>query len=284
MPESPHTSDLVGHGQDPPLGFRTCYVAFETRAEPPLAVAARLDVPLAAEGGTAPRVPAVVICHGSDGVDARGRFHAQALHAAGFATLELDMWSARGTVRGAPGRPKSVPETLPDAFAALAFLARQPEVDPERIAIMGFSWGGVVSVLSATRRYADALAEPGTRFAAHAAFYPVLWSYNRAPGHELRGLTGAPVLIHAGGADAYDTPEVCDAFLAGLDPADRAHVELVVHPGATHAFDRDMPAKTIHDPYAHNGKGGEVRFEFDPEAAGAARARVVQVFQGAFRR
>ncbi|WP_337187990.1 dienelactone hydrolase family protein [Phenylobacterium sp.] len=264
------------------MDFRTCYVAFPTRAEPALTVAARLDVPLTEAGTPGPRVPAVVICHGSDGIDARGRFHAAALQAAGFATLELDMWSARGVTRGAAGRPRTTPETLPDAFAALAFLARQPEVDPARIAIMGFSWGGVVSLLSATRRYADALAEPGTRFAAHAAFYPVLWSYNRAPGHELRGLTGAPVLIHAGGADAYDTPEVCAGFLAGLDPADRAHVELAVHPGATHAFDRDMPAKTIHDPYAHNGKGGPVRFAFDPAAATAARARVVEVFRDAF--
>lgn len=262
--------------------FRTCYVAFPTHADPSLTVAARLDVPLHEGDGPPTRTPAVVICHGSDGVDARGRFHAQALNAAGFATLELDMWSARGVARGAPARPRTVPETLPDAFAALAFLARQPEVDPARIAIMGFSWGGVVSVLSATRRYAEALAPPGTGFVAHAAFYPVLWSYNRAPGHELRGLTGAPVLIHAGAEDAYDTPEVCAGFLAGLDPADRAHVELVVHPGATHAFDRDMPAKTIHDPYAHNGKGGPVRFAFNPAAAEAARARVVAVFQAAF--
>lgn len=264
------------------MEFRTCYVSFPTRADPALTVAAKLDVPLTDGASPGPRVPAVVICHGSDGVDARGRFHAQALQAAGFATLELDMWSARGVARGAPARPKAVPETLPDAFGALSFLARQPEVDPRRIAIMGFSWGGVVSVLSATRRYADALAEPGTAFVAHAAFYPVLWSYNRAPGHEVRGLSGAPVLIHAGGADAYDTPEVCASFLSGLDPADRAHVELVVHPGATHAFDRDMPAKTIHDPYAHNGKGGAVRFEFDAKAAHAARARVVEVFRDAF--
>lgn len=262
--------------------FRTCYVAFPTRAEPSLTVAGRMDIPLHEGDGAPPKVPAVVICHGSDGVDARGRFHAQALNAAGFVTLELDMWAARGGGRGATARPRTVPETLPDAFAALAFLARQPEVDPRAVAIMGFSWGGVVSVLSATRRYAAALAAPGTHFVAHAAFYPVLWSYNRAPGHELRGLTGAPVLIQAGGADAYDTPDVCDGFLAGLDPADRAHVELVVHPGATHAFDRDMPAKTIHDPYAHNGKGGPVRFEFNPAAAAAAQARVVAVFRAAF--
>ena len=42
------------------------------------------------------------------------------------------MWAARGVKRGALARPRSVPETLPDAFAALAFMARQPEIDPDR--------------------------------------------------------------------------------------------------------------------------------------------------------
>ena len=265
-----------------PEDFRTSYVAFPTRADPPLTVAGRLQVPLLEPGEAPMPGPAVVICHGSDGVDGRGALHAQALNRAGIATLELDMWAARGTVRGAVGRPSSVPQTLPDAFAALSFLTRQPEVDPKRIAVMGFSWGGVVSLLSATRRYADVLAEPGTGFVAHAAFYPALWSYNRAPGHEFADLTGAAVLIQAGEADAYDDPGVCEAFLSSLAPADRAHVTLVIHPGATHAFDRDLPAKTIHDPYAHNGRGGPVRFEFNPAATAAAQVRLVEFLTAAF--
>ncbi|WP_293903010.1 dienelactone hydrolase family protein [Phenylobacterium sp.] len=264
------------------IAFRTSYVSFATHAEPPLTVAGRLQVPLTEPGAPPSRVPAVLICHGSDGVDGRGALHAAALNRAGIATLEVDMWAARGTVRGATGRPSSVPKTLPDAFAALAFLARQPEVDAARVAILGFSWGGVVSLLSATRANADALAEPGTAFAAHAAFYPALWSYNRAPGHDLRDLTGAPVLIQAGAADAYDDPQACEAFLASLAPADRAHVTLVVHDGATHAFDRDLPSKVIHDPYAHKGKGGPVLFEFNPKATADAQARLVDFLAKAF--
>lgn len=263
-----------------PMAFRTAYVAFPTRDG--LTVAGQLRVPLIEPGAAPPKVGAVVVCHGSDGVDGRGGFHIAALNAAGIATLELDMWAARGTVRGAAGRPSSVPRTLPDAFAALAFLARQPEVDPKRIAIAGFSWGGVVSLLSATKSNAAAHAEPGTVFAAHAAFYPALWSYNRAPGHDFADLTGAPVLVQAGGADAYDDPEVCAGFLASLAPADRAHVSLVVHEGATHAFDRDLPAKVITDPYAHKGKGGPVLFEFHPQAAATARANLVAFLTRAF--
>ena len=262
--------------------FRTVYVAFETRADPPVTVAGQLRVPLSEPGVAPPRVPAVMVCHGSDGVDGRGAFHIAALNAAGIATLEVDMWAGRTTVRGAAGRPSSVPQTLPDAFAALAFLATQPEVDPDRIGIAGFSWGGVVSLLSATKANAAAHGQAGTAFKAHAAFYPALWSYNRAPGHDFANLTGAPVLVQAGGADAYDDPEVCAGFLASLAPADRAHVSLVVHDGATHAFDRELPAKTINDPYAHKGKGGPVLFEFNPKAAEAARANLVAFFQKAF--
>ena len=260
------------------MAFRTAYVAFPTRDG--LTVAGQLRVPLTEPGAPPPQVPAVVVCHGSDGVDGRGGFHIAALNAAGIATLEVDMWAARTTVRGAAGRPSSVPQTLPDAFAALACLARQPEIDPGRIAIAGFSWGGVVSLLSATRptppRTPDLDRVRGPRGVLSGAL-----GYNRAH-YDLRDLTGAPVLVQAGGADAYDDPEVCDAFLGGLAPADRALVSLVVHAGATHAFDRDLPAKTITDPYAHKGKGGPVLFEFNPKAAEAARANLVAFFQKAF--
>jgi dienelactone hydrolase len=265
-----------------PVPFRTSYVAYPTRADPPLTVAGQLRVPLSEPGQPPPKVPAVVVCHGSDGVDGRGAFHIAALNAAGMATLEVDMWAARTTVRGAAGRPASVPQTLPDAYGALAFLRTQPEIDPDRIAIAGFSWGGVVSLLSATRAYAARWAEPGTGFVAHAAFYPALWSYNRAPGHDFRDLTGAPVLIQAGGADAYDDADVTAGFMDALAPADRAHVELIVHAGATHAFDRDLAAKVITDPYAHKGAGGPVLFEFHPQAAAQARANLVAFLQTAF--
>ncbi len=257
------------------MPLQKSYVAFESQAVPRLTVGGELLVP-EIEDGAPGTVPAVLVCHGSDGVDGRGGFHIEALAAAGYATLEIDMWAARGTRRGAAARPGSVPETLPDAFAALAFLSRQPEIDAGRIAILGFSWGGVVAMLSATRRYVEALAEPGQRFAAHIAMYPALWSYNRVPGHEFSGLTGASVLIQAGAADAYDDPEVCAGFLAGLDPATRELIRLIVHPGATHAFDRNLPAKVIHDPYAHKGAGGPVSFEYNPEAAMAARGAVIE--------
>jgi dienelactone hydrolase len=260
-------------GKASAMTVRTSYVAFPVPGAPPLLLAGRLNTVADAAATT----PAVVICHGSDGVDGRGEFHAAALNAAGIATLEIDMWAARGSVRGAAARPRSPVETLPDAFAAGDFLAAQPEIDPARIGVMGFSWGGVVTLLAATRE-AQRLAPEGSGFAAHMALYPVCWAYEQVPGLSLAGLTGAPVLIQTGDADTYDDPDGLEQLLARLPAESRAVVRGVTHPGAGHGFDRDLPAQTINDPFAHKGRGGPVVMAFHPDAARKARRLTTEFF------
>jgi dienelactone hydrolase len=243
----------------------------------PLQVAGRLSLPTNAEG----KVPAVVIAHGSGGVDSRGSFHARALNEAGIATLEIDMWSARGLSGGAEGRPRAVSETLPDAWGALKYLSAHPSIEASRIGIMGFSWGGVMSMLAATRKYA-AGAEPGQRFVAHAPFYPVCWAYNRIPGYEFGELTGAPVFIQAGEADQYDDPDSCQRLVEGLARTDGDTVSLTVYPGATHGWDRLEPAIQISDLYSHKGQGGQVVIAPSPEVAEKSRRAMVDFFRRSF--
>jgi dienelactone hydrolase len=257
--------------------FRAAYPAFRIDGETPRLEAGKLLTP--SEGAPA---PAVLICHGSDGVDARGSFHAEALNAAGIATFEIDMWAARGVARGALARPRSPTETLPDAFAALRFLAEQPEVDAGRLGVLGFSWGAVVSLMLATTRWRAALGEGAPPIAAHAALYPVCWAYEVVPGLSLAELTGAPILIQTGDADTYDDPDGLDQLLARLPEASRAIIRGVTHKGAGHGFDRDAPARTIIDPFAHKGQGGPVLMAFHPEAAMAAREMNVAFFREAF--
>ena len=275
---SPDVVDMPS-GEDAPLviqtpAFSSAYVSFPALGTPsPLAVAGVLRLPR----GAGERVPAVVIAHGSGGVDSRGSFYAQALNEAGIATLEIDMWSARGLSGGAEGRPRAVSETLPDAYGALQFLSAHKAIAPERIGIMGFSWGGVMSMLSATRQ-AAAGAAPGQRFAAHAPLYPVCWAYNHVPGYAFGDLTGAPVFIQAGTADVYDAPDSCQSLLDSLAPSDRASVSLRLYEGATHGWDRLEPALQVTDPYAHLGQGGAVDIVPSPESARASRRAVVDFF------
>lgn len=255
--------------------MRTSFVSFPTSAG--LNVAGLLRTPREATGP----VGAVLICHGSDGVDGRGEYYAAALNAAGLATLEIDMWAARSTARGAAGRPRSPMETLPDAFGALKFLGEQPEADPGRIGILGFSWGGVVSLLSATRGRADPLRGELAGFKAHAAHYPVCYAYTADPRMALTDLTGAPILIQTGDVDTYDHPDAGAKLAAALAAQGAAQVRNITYAGAGHGFDRDLPAQTINDPFAHNGAGGPVLMEFNRPAAEAARAEVVAFFTAA---
>lgn len=243
-------------------------------------VSGQLRVPKASNEA---RMPAVVISHGSGGVDSRGKFYAEALNAAGIATLEIDMWAARGWFGGTLNRPAGVPETLPDAYGALKFLSEVPNIDPDRIGIMGFSWGGVVAMLTATTPYTVKLYGGelnGLKFAAHIAHYPVCWVYNLLPGYEFKEFTGAPVLIQSGELDDYDVdPDTCPNLAASTN-AD--FISVNIYPHATHAWDRLQPAMTVIDPYSHQGAGGEVDIVPNPGKAFQARDNAVGFFRQAF--
>ena len=104
------------------------------------------------------------------------------------------------------------------------------------------------------------------------------------PGALLSPMTGTPVLIQTGDADAYTDPGGEEKLVAFLPPEDARHVRLITHRGAGHGFNRDREAKVIDDPFAHNGKDGEVLMAFRPATAAAARAAMVGFFIEGLRR
>lgn len=230
---------------------------------------------------TAQALPAVIILHSSSGIDSTGRFYARALNNAGIATLELDLWGARGLQGGSANRPATPQETLPDVFAALHYLLQQPNINAEKIGVIGFSWGGVLSMLTATEQY---MAMTGTpfRFAGHVAHYPVCWLYNNVPGFEFANLTGAPVLIQTGELDDYDLPETCPLMVANLSEVDKETVELNTFKKAYHAWDRLEAEWLVTDPFSHLGQGGEVTLSPNKRVAKKSRRNVVKFFSNIF--
>jgi dienelactone hydrolase len=245
----------------------------------PLTVSGQLRIPISETGE---QIPAVVIVHGSAGVDSRGKLYAEALNDTGIATLEIDMWSARD-LQGELSRPSGVPETLPDAYGALKFLSEQPRIDPERIGIMGFSWGGVVTMLTATSPYTDQYTSGELKFAAHVANYPVCWIYNFVPEYEFQSFTGSPVLIQIGELDDYDeSADVCKDLVLSLPQSAQDFMTVEVYQNATHAWDRLQPAITVTDPVSHLGAGGQVHIVPNPNKAFKSRDTVVEFFQELF--
>lgn len=243
-----------------------------------------------------PGLPAVLILHGSSGVDARGDFHAESLHAAGIATLEIDMWEARGVSNGA-SRPALPALTYPDAFSALRFLGTQAGIDAQRVGVLGFSWGGVIAMASASNNVASAVG--GTlRFKAHVAHYPVCYAYNNpnipysAFGATAGNpLTGAPVLIQIGTQDDYDRATTADNgaqrcinLKASLTAAEQRNIDVVTYDGAYHAWDKLQVSFKPYDPFGHLGAdrfNAAARIDIRPDVAKAheARQRLVRFFE-----
>jgi dienelactone hydrolase len=230
--------------------------------------------------GSGARMPAVLILHGSAGVDGRGAFYAKALQEAGIATLEITMFQ-----RG--GRPRAGhPATLPFAAAALKWLATQPHIDPERIGVMGFSWGGVMSVLLSSELVHEQIAKDVPRPAAFAPLYPVCSAMGRflsRPQNPLFGahtrMSATPMLIQVGTRDDYEQSErACDAFLSAWPQAARERTTVRYIEGATHGFDSQTGSRRFFDEFAGGGRGGMVEVVASAKDAAEARAAVVAFF------
>lgn len=238
-----------------------------------------LQMPDGAKGGG--RIPVVVILHGSGGIDGRGAFYAEALNKAGIATLEVYMFNKGGRPRAGHMA------TLTHAYGALKYLAGRPDINPKAVGVMGFSWGGGMTMRMASKSVTESFmpGDDAPRFAAHAPLYPVCASaLRRMSNPRQRGyadfdaLTGAPVLILAGGKDDYDEPDSCQKFLAALPESTRSHVTLQYYPDATHGWDTRGGPKKFYDRFAHNGNGGTVYFEPNHETAKDSQAKIVEFF------
>jgi dienelactone hydrolase len=290
------------NGSLPPISFvqfSSPNLAATSPAQSLLTIKGKLSMPSIAAGRwpcsfTRKKIPAVVILHGSSGVDSRGDFYEEALNAAGIATLQIDMWEARG-VTGIANRPQAPILTYPDAFSALAFLAAQRGIDADRIGVLGFSWGGVVSLATAEQLYAGAFGG-GRKFAAHVANYPVCYGANNTSipalfppaqkGTQFLHLTGAPVLIQIGTRDDYDNGSAhCRALVQSVNPSNNNVLELAEYPGARHAWDRLMIPVSALDPFANEGsyfRTGQlptVEIVPDVEQAYVSRNRVTRFFR-----
>jgi hypothetical protein len=92
------------------------------------------------------RQPAILLLGGSEGaLGEAGKRSALALQGQGFTVLQLAYYRAPGQSR----HLKNVPIEYFDT--ALRWLARQPEADPERIALLGASKGAEAALLVAAR-------------------------------------------------------------------------------------------------------------------------------------
>lgn len=221
------------------------------------------------------RHAAMVLMHGCGGpygrdgdIGPRQVLWAETLRREGYAVLLVDSFGGRGLheicTQANRERNLRAADRSIDAWAAKRWLSNRAEVDPARIALMGWSHGGSATLY--TLRDAPPNAPP---FAAAVAMYPgcsALAKQKEAYHPQ------SPLLILIGEADDWTPAESCRKL------AERApEIQLKLYPGAYHDFDNPAAKLRVRTDVPNGvnpGKG--VTVGPDPMAREDALRRVSQ--------
>ncbi len=196
------------------------------------------------------KFPAVVALHGCGGLPAnreavsypRGRY-VKMLADQGYGVLYVDSFSSRNTKEICSQTPatRRITEFTRrfDVYAALDWLATQPNVDAQRIAVAGWSHGGQ-TVLAAADRTEALVKNARVQPRALVAFYPGC----RRFGEMFRYESVAPLYILTGALDNWTPPAPC------RDLADKLRrnqpdqiVKYIEYPDSHHGFDSPLPVR-----------------------------------------
>ncbi len=191
------------------------------------------------------RFAAVVGLHGCSGmVDRNGRLFstfrawAEHLRGHGYVVLLVDSFTPRDLreVCGQGSNAASPSQVRPyDAYGALSYLEGLRFVNPDRVALMGWSHGGG-SVLYTIAPATGARPPPAitrAEFKGAIALYPA-WCRSTTMGGSWRPIV--PLLALLGAADDWTPALPCVEFLDGVKRRGGA-VEYHIYPEARHAFD-----------------------------------------------
>lgn len=184
---------------------------------------------LAYNEGIQGRRPAILVVPEWWGVNDYVRKRARMLAELGYTALAVDMYG-KGKLAMNPEEAGKLSsevknnKTLAEGrfMAALEFLKGQPTVDPQRVAAIGYCFGGGV-VLNMARWGAD--------LKGVVSFHGDLTTVDPAKA----GGVKAKILILTGGDDSFVPPKRVDAFQQEMKEAG-ADFRVIVYPGARHSF------------------------------------------------
>jgi len=196
----------------------------------PVSITGKLRVPETTSG----KLPAVILLHGSGGAGGPGSTvdgWSAELNQLGIATFAIDSFTGRGITSTVMDQTLlSRLNMVADAYRAMNLLAQDARIDPNRIAVMGFSRGAQSALYSAMNRFSG-LADHNMRFAAHVVFYAdCTTTYLNDTD------VTAPIRLLHGTRDNWNAAAPCRGYVERLTKAGR-DVKLSEYADADHAFD-----------------------------------------------
>jgi dienelactone hydrolase len=194
------------------------------------------------------RRPGVLVVHEWWGLNDYARRRARMLAELGYTALAVDMYGNGKQATHPDDAGKFAAEVSKNLDlerarfqAALRVLKKQRTVDPDRIAAVGYCFGGGVVL---------AMAREGPPLLGVASFHGSLGT--DAPAQP--GKVKAKIIVFTGADDPMAPPALVDKFKAEMDKAG-ADYKVVSFPGAKHSFtnpDADEYGKKFNLPLAYN--------------------------------
>jgi dienelactone hydrolase len=184
---------------------------------------------LAFDDGVDGRRPAVLLSHEGTGLDPHVKGRAERLAALGYVAFALDYFgdgvappvdqamAKLGPLLGDPAQTRKL------ATAGLDVLLGQPQVDPDKVAAIGYCFGGAMSL---------ELGRTGANLKAVVGFHPGFTGPNAEDDRQIQG----SVLMCCGTDDPFAGPDQRLAFEGEMRDAGVADWRLELYGGVGHSF------------------------------------------------
>ena len=173
--------------------------------------------------------PGVLVVHEWKGLNAYAKKRAEQLAQLGYVAFAVDMYGkgvrpetpeAAGAEAGKYKKDRALMQKR--ARAGYEVLAGHPLVDPQRMAVIGYCFGGTAAL---------ELARSGAGLKGAVSFHGGLSNPNP---ENAANITGKTLVLH-GAADPHVPPQEVEAFKKEMDAAGK-ELEFITYEGAVHGF------------------------------------------------
>jgi dienelactone hydrolase len=188
------------------------------------------------------RLPVVIFAAGSGGFNVSTDIWDRQFEAMGISTFAMDSFAGRGITSTAADQSQlGRLNMILDLYRSIAVLASHPRVDPQRIAVIGFSRGGQAALYSSLKRFQRMWNSGGIEPAAYIALYPPCITNYIAD----TDVSDHPIRIFHGISDDYVEIGPCRDYLARLK-ASAKDIEMIEFADTWHGYDSaQLPAAPI---------------------------------------
>ena len=200
---------------------------------------------LAVDPALSGKRPGILVVHEWWGLNDYARKRAEMLAGMGYTALAVDMYGDGKTAihpetagKFAAAVSKDLPLAKKRFLAGLELLKQQPSVDPDRIAAIGYCFGGGIVL---------AMARAGVDLDGVVSFHGSLGTGGVAEPGQIK----ARILVLTGADDPFSPAEQVAAFKQEMTTAG-ADFQLISYPGAKHSFTNPDADKVGMPPLAYN--------------------------------